>query len=175
MEKNKLPYQNSGFKVPSGYFEEFEEKLMRTVSGKSVDDKPLESKHGFIIPQDYFNELEVSLLEKIEAREQKGKIISLFNGKGIYYVAAVAAVFIAIVTTILFNPALPDYSIESVEISALEEYIDEGYIDLNFNEISAYITEEGHYNENFTTINFNDEDVLNYLNENLEDPTILYE
>lgn len=175
MKKNKLPYRDSGFKVPSGYFESFEDRLMRTVSGKPVDDKPLESKHGFAVPNGYFESLDDKILQKLEQGEQDKKVRPLYKSKKIYYITTIAAVFLAIITTVLFNPSLPDYSIENVEIAALEAYIDEGYIDLNFNEISAYITDEGHYNEEFSTIDLNDEDLLNYLNENLEDPNVLYE
>lgn len=175
MKKNKLPYRDSGFKVPSGYFEEFEERLMHTVSGNHVGDKPLESKHGFAVPNGYFESLEDKILGRLEQEKQDHKVRPLYRSKKVYYITTLAAVFLAIITTVLFNPSLPDYSIENVEIAALEAYIDEGYIDLNFNEISAYITDEGHYNDNFSTIDLDDEDVLNYLNENLEDTSLLYD
>lgn len=175
MKENKLPYHKPGFKVPTGYFGEFEERIMRTVSQEGTTGNRPTGRAGFTVPQDYFEELEDKILHKIQIKEDDNKVVSIFRKKSIYYAATAAAVFLAIITTVLYDPSIPEYTIDSIELSVLEDYIDEGYIDLNYNEISAYITEEGHYGEHFNTANISDDEVFEYLNEHLEDPELLFE
>lgn len=176
MKENKLPYrQNAGFRVPDNYFQDFEAKLMREVTSGNSPGDIYKGKPGFKVPQDYFDQLEENIIEKLELSAPGTKVIPLWKKKKLYYATAVAAVFLAIISTVLFNPVLPEYSIESIELSAIEEYIDRGYIDLNFNEISAFITEEGYAADDFNTSGLSDEEMLDYLSENLEDPDLLFE
>jgi hypothetical protein len=176
MKKNKLPYQqNAGFKVPENYFQDFEAQMMRKVTAGDSLDNSYKGQPGFGVPQDYFKELEKNLVDKLELSSSPVKVVPLWRKKKLYYATAVAAVFLAIISTVLFNPVLPEYSIETVELSALEEYIDRGYIDLNFNEISAYLSEEGYAADNFNTSGLTDEEMLDYLTENVEDPEMLFE
>ncbi|HSI68864.1 MAG TPA: hypothetical protein VK941_01420 [Gillisia sp.] len=176
MKKNKLPYpQNAGFKVPENYFQDFEAQLMRKVTGDNMLDNSYKGKPGFGIPKDYFSKLDEKIIGELELSAPVVKVIPLWKKKIVYYSTAVAAVFLAIISTVLFNPVLPEYSIETVELAAIEEYIDRGYIDLNFNEISAFITEEGYAADNFNTSDLSDEEMLDYLNENIEDPETLFD
>lgn len=176
MKKNKLPYpQNSGFKVPDNYFQELEARILHRVTQEGDSMESFKGQPGFVVPKDYFDQLEENILEKLELKTPAGKVIPLYKKKKFYYAASVAAVFLAIISTVLFNPVLPDYSIETIELSAIEEYIDRGYIDLNFNEISAYITEEGYAVDDFNTSGLSDEEMLDYLSENLEDQDLLFE
>jgi hypothetical protein len=128
-----------------------------------------------LFQQDYFSKLEENIIDKLEFSASPKKVIPLWKKKKLYYATAVAAVFLAIISTVLFNPVLPEYSMETVELSAIEEYIDRGYIDLNFNEISAFITEEGYATDNFNTSELSDEEMLDYLTENVEDPEMLFD
>ena len=176
MKKKKLSYQQkSGFQVPPNYFGDLEEIMLRKISGPEAGIDNYQASPGFTVPDNYFNSLEERILQNIEKPEEKGRVIPLFKRKSFYYAAAVAAVFIGLLWTNLFKPNVPEYTIDSVELSALENYIDEGYLDLNFNEISAYITEEGNPVENFNASALTDEEVLIYLSENVEDPDLLLE
>lgn len=176
MKQNKLPYQNkSGFKVPENFFEDFEEKMMRSVGEKPVLEDALSAGSGFKVPESYFEDLERDILLKVEGENKGGKLITLFNNTKLYYAAAVAAVFIGIVSTVFFTPVSESYSIDGLELSAIEQYIDEGYINFNFNEISAFMAEEDLAFDDFNTSGLSDEQVLEYLSENIEDPNLLYE
>lgn len=174
--KRKLPYQSkSGFRTPEDYFEGFEARIMGAVVQDNYLTDLKNKKAGFIVPDAYFENLEIDVLARVETSNEGGKIISFFNTSKYYYAAAVAAVFIGIVSTLLFNPVMDELSIDAIELSALEDYIDEGNINLNYNEISAFMAEEGYSFDEFNTSGLSDEEVFDYLNENIDDPTFLLE
>ncbi len=176
MKKNKLPYQQkSGFKVPENYFQDLEAKIMHKVTNDEESLETYKGQPGFALPPNYFEQLEETIFAKLELEAREKKVIPLWKKRKFYYATAVAAVFLAIISTVLFNPVLPETSMESIELSAIEEYIDRGYIDLNFNEISAYLTEEGYAADNFNTSGLTDEEMLDYLTENVEDPETLFD
>ena len=181
MKKNKLPYhQDPGFKVPPNYFEDLEERLLNAAASENSLRSIEKKKIGFIIPENYFDDLERRVLQKIEGKqvikEEKGKLIPLISREAIYYVAAVAAIFIFIFSTIDLNPKVEqEYNMNSVELSALEEYINNGYLDFNFMEVTSFLSEEDYVLQDFDTADFSDEEVLNYLTENIEDPNLLLE
>ncbi len=176
MENNKLPFHlNSGFKVPKDYFENFEERLMHAVN----QDDPsgiiptYSRKSGFTIPEDYFETLENRILDQLE--KDPVKVIPLFPVRKLFYAAAVAAVFIGVIITTYFNNDTSVYSIDSVELSVLEKYIEEGYFDLNFYELSTFMTDEHYSYGDYSKLNLSEEALYNYINENIEDPELLYE
>lgn len=177
MKHNKLPYNSkSGFNVPDNYFENFEEKMMHSIGKKpALENIVFKASSGFKVPDSYFENLEREIIQKVEGEKKGGKLISLFNNTKLYYAAAVAAVFIGVVSTVFFNPVTEDFTIDGLELSAIEQYIDEGYIDFNYNEISAFMAEEDYSFDDFNTSGLSDEQVFEYLSENIEDPNILYE
>jgi hypothetical protein len=173
MKKNKLAtHFKSGFKVPNDYFEDFEAKMMRSVSSEQSTSEQSREKSGFTIPENYFDGLEEQVLAKVERPEPRGMLISLFRKKKFYAAAGIAAVFIGIISTLLLKPN-PVNSLESENISVLEEYIDEENIDLNFNEITTFIYEEGYVLDDLNTSDFSDEDVIDYIIDNVEDPSLI--
>lgn len=174
MEKNKFTYNpNSGFNVPENYFEDFETKLLDSLS-LEPQLGTIEKDSGFRVPSDYFETLESKIFAGIENSESKGKIIPIYKSRKFYYYAAVAAVFIGLISTQLFNP-VQEYSFDSIELSAIEAYMDSGNIDFNYNEISAIIYDEDYVFDNMTKSNLSDDAVFEYLNENIEDPSIILE
>lgn len=177
MKNNKLPYNHKpGFKVPDNYFLNFEERLMHSIEMESKQSELVDTyigKPGFSLPEGYFENLESKILDKVEAKP--GKVIPLFSYKRILYVAAIAAVFIGIVSTLFFKDSTKLNTMNSLELSALENYIEEGYFDLDFNELSAFMTEDGYSFGDYSTSEFSDEAVYNYIDENIEDPEFLFE
>lgn len=174
--KRKSPYHlKNGFKTPDNYFEDLEARVMGAVVEENVLPDLKYNHAGFNVPDAYFDNVEIDILARVNSEKEGGKLITLFNTSKYYYAAAVAAVFIGIVSTLLFNPVMDELSIDAVELSALEDYIDEGNINLNFNEISAFMAEEGYSFDEFNTSGLSDEEVFNYLNENIEDPNLLLE
>ncbi|CAN5246068.1 hypothetical protein BH23BAC2_BH23BAC2_12380 [soil metagenome] len=177
MKKNKLPYHHKpGFKIPQDYFEDFEDRLMDSIAGESnlPGINVYIGKPGFEVPSNYFNALEDRIFERLEEKDTV-KVIPLFSKQRLYYAAAIAAVFIGIVSLVYFKPVGSESTINSLELSALENYIDEGHFDLNYYEITSLMYEEGYSFDNFSTSGFSDEAIYNYVNENIENPDLLFE
>lgn len=177
MKKNKLPYHNKpGFKTPDHYFQDFEDRIMQAVQQENILPDAMETysgNPGFSVPEGYFNQLEDRILAKVNQNEPK--VIPLFSARKLFYAAAVAAVFIGIISTLFFRNDATEYTMDTIELSALENYIEEGYFDLDFNELSAFMTEDGYSFGDYNTDEFSDEAVYNYINENIEDPEFLFE
>ena len=174
MKKNLKTYKNnSGFKIPSNYMQDFESNLLNSLD---IDSTKFDSSNqaGFKIPDGYFDTLETEVLAKVNIDAPIGKVIPLFSRKRIYYAAAVAAAFIALISTVLFK-APSTNSINNLEYAALEDYFNEEDSDLNYNELSNLIYEDGVIIESLNASNFSDEAILDYLNENVEDSGLIIE
>lgn len=173
MEKNKLPYRkNKNFKVPDGYFETLEDRIMDAVAlNDEVAFLEGRKNSGFKVPENYFESFEAELFDKLEEKKTP-KIVSLFNKEIFYYVAGAAAVFVAIVSTLFTNPAQP-MSFEDLDMITLEGYLFETFETSN-SDISQYLSEEEAYAAppNQSDVDF--EAVYEYLNENIEEPSILF-
>lgn len=174
MKKNKLAtHFKPGFKVPKNYFEDFEAKMMRAIICEQPEfEQQSQEKSGFTIPENYFDSLEDKVMAKVEGPEPRGRVISLFRKKKFYAAAGVAAVFIGIISTLLLSPN-PVNSSDSEKISVLEEYIDGENMDLNFNEITSFLYEEGYVLDDLNTSGLSDEAVFDYINEHVEDPALI--
>ncbi|MDT0690219.1 hypothetical protein RM549_10520 [Salegentibacter sp. F188] len=174
MKKNKLPYNlDSGFKVPDNYFADLTDRVMNGVNSvKIVDDSYLKkvSNSGFKVPEDYFENFEVELPLK---EEKETKVIPLFSKRNLYYASAVAAIVIAIFSTIFLDSS-PESTWDNVELSAIEKYIDAGYTDMSPSEITNFLY-EGNYVVETNFDNVNPDAVYEYLNENVEDPAYILE
>lgn len=172
MEKKKLPYNpDSGFKVPENYFDDLTDRLMDNISSIEAGNIPhLEeiSDTGFKVPDGYFENFEVQLPPK---EEKEAKVIPLFSKRNLYYASGVAAIFIAVFSTVLSNSS-PDYSWDNVELSAIENYIDSGYTDMSPSEITNFLYEDDYVVEtNFDDVNA--DAVYDYLDGSIEDPAYL--
>lgn len=173
MKKNRLAtHGRSGFKVPKNYFEDFEAKMPRAISQEQTLGDHYKGNPGFTIPDTYFDALEVQVLAKVEHPEPRGMEISLFRKKKFYYAAGVAAMFVGVISTLLLKPN-PVNSLDSVGISALEEYIDKESMDFNLNEITSFIYEEGYVLDKFSISDLSDDAVFDYLNDHEEDPALI--
>lgn len=164
MKENRLPYhKQSGFKVPEDYFGNFEERMM--VEMFFEENKLRQTP--FKVPENYFEQLEGRVFEKLEVTPKKGKVISLFNRRTLSYVAGIAAVLSVLLTSVVFNQS-QDPGFEDLDITAVENYLLES-ID---HDDPKNIPE----NYDFTASanpNIDKEALLEYLNENIEEPALL--
>lgn len=175
MNKNKLPYhKNKNFRIPEGYFETLENRIMDAVitTTKKESTLPKHQETGFKVPEGYFDSFEDRLFEKIETATKSTKVRNLFNNEVFYYIAGTAAVFVAILTTLFTVPA-PNGGFEDVHVTTLESYLYES-LEWSNSELSHYLSEEEAYAApaDHTEIDF--EAVYEYLNENVEEPSILF-
>ncbi len=170
MEKNKLPYhQQKDFKVPEGYFETLEERIMQQVTSlNGKEQTALPSNNGFKVPENYFNNFETKLFQKLEKEKKTPRVISLLNKEIFYYVAGAAAVFVALFSTILNKPSQP-VEFGDLEISTLEIYLYETLEP----DVSQYLNEEEAFLSKAENADVDFEAVYEYLNENVEEPAVL--
>lgn len=174
MEKNKLPYhKNPNFKVPDGYFETLEDRIMATVT-KDEEKELLTKKQesGFKVPKGYFENFETELFDKLETKPKPSKVISFLNNEILYYVAGAAAVFVAILSTVFTNPAQP-VSFDDLDMLTLESYLFET-METSNSDITQYIKEEEAFLDRSSQPNIDFEAVYEYLDENVEEPSILF-
>ena len=172
MKKNSSKYQSkSGFKVPENYFEEFEINMMH-ILGEEKDFLRSKKEKGFTTPANYFDLVEKEILSKTVEQESPSKVISIFRKEYVFKIAAIAAVFIGILS-IWFSKPEPEITIDNVEIAEIENYIDKEIIELNFAEISTLISQDGIVLDNLNTSKVNDDAVLEYLMDNVDDPNLL--
>lgn len=173
MEKNKLPYHKSkNFKVPEGYFETLEERIMGAVtSNEEQTYLPKKEEAGFKVPENYFQNFDARLLDRIEKEKKPPKVINLLNKEAFYYYAGAAAVIIALITTVFTNPAQP-VGFEDLDMLTLERYLHEtfesSHSDIQYlSEEEAYLAPSGEADVDFDA-------VYEYLNENMEEPSLLF-
>ncbi len=170
MKKNKLPYHtDTGFKIPEGYFEGLQTRIMEKVTSPNDLDIPV-SKQAFKVPQDYFETFEDRLSKKLKPQNSPSRIRRLFEKETLYYVAGVAAVFVAIVTTFLTNEP-QSFSWESLDLVILEDYLHESF-ENSSGEFSQLLGEED-FLPSSTTTGLDPEVMMEYIHENIEDPSIL--
>jgi len=173
MKTNLKKYKSkSGFKVPHNYMSDLEASLFEKLDINAAHRELVTS--GFQVPKNYFNTLEPSIQAKLNKENNRGKLLSLFSKKQLYYASAIAAIFIVAFSTVLLeSPETND--LNNLNYAALEEYIDEEDLDLNYNDISNLIYEEGLILENLNSYSYSEQAVFEYLSENVEDSGLIIE
>jgi len=176
MRNNTSKYhERSGFKAPENYFESFEDRLIsRLEDGKStrIPDK----EQVFTVPQGYFNTLEDNILSKTK---KKPRVVSLFRKEYLFYAAAVAAIFVFLLGDFSKTTNAVPLGWDNIEISAMENYIDEGYemgyFDFNSAEIGEVVFEDGKLIDDSDFKTVTSDAVFDYIDENIEDPVYILE
>ncbi|APS40051.1 MULTISPECIES: hypothetical protein [Salegentibacter] len=166
MKKEKISYnQKSGFKTPANYFEGLEEDLLDMVKlSETLGEK---KSAGFTAPIGYFDGLEDEILKK--ATKPETRVRNLFTKEAFLYAASIAAIVIAFASTFYINPETQT-SWDNVELSVMENYIDNNNIEFSTSEISNYIFQQGYIIDDADLNTVNSDAMKNYLDENLEDP-----
>lgn len=162
----------SGFKTPPSYMDDFEARLFEKMNLTST--KADGKSSGFQVPEIYFNNLEHQLTAKVVSENKKGKTISLISKKQMYYVASIAAIFIVLFSVMPLKSPEAN-SLDNLNASTLETYIQEEDLDLNYNDISNLIFEEGLIIESLESYTYSDQAVFEYLNENIENSEFILE
>lgn len=159
MSRNKNIHENrSGFKVPEDYFNTLENSLMNQLKSET-----LAKKSGFKVPEDYFSDFEL----KTPTEENSSKVIQLKDWSK--WVAAAAIVAFAVIGALYIDSMSPN---KNLQFSDLDNDMIERYLDFNLETPEDYIDFENTtvkklVDENITTLN--DQDIIEYLNDNLDD------
>lgn len=142
--KNK---KSTGFKVPEGYFESLDSKLLGVTKAHSTIGTTGET--GFKVPDGYF--------ENFRATPKKPKVVTL---KRVLYISSIAAVL-----TLLFTVISPkeELNFDSLETATIENYLlEESY---ETSEIASLLNENQLTMESFDLVP-EEEQLEDYLIQN---------
>lgn len=172
MNKKELPYKNtSGFRIPKDYFEDFEARMMHMVNPSESEFNLKQDFNPFKVPPSYFQEFEERILHRIDPEKRTSKIIFLFSSKTLSYVAGIAAVLaIIFISTILTTSE--NVSFGDLDMVAVENYLLET-LDMAGPEEIPMINEKVFSFATSNDPNLDREALYEYLNENIEDPSLL--
>ena len=160
--------KTNSFNTPQNYFEDFEERLFLKISEDSI---PKES--GFKVPDNYFKNMENTILNRISKVESddKSNVISIFTKKTILYAVSIAAC--AAIVFSIFNFDEPINDLNEIQISVIEEYIEEGNISFDTYDLTSMLSEEEDLNlENDL---FSEEVLEEYLLESMDETNLFLE
>ena len=142
----------NGFISPENHLQSFEDKFFN-------EEKLLGNKNsGYMVPDNYFNGLE----EKIYSKIKNPKVLTLLNNKYLktigFSIAASVLLFFSIYN---FNSNNDRLYIENIEVTEMENWMDDDLISFNTYEISEI------FNDNdLDLINNENDDILSYLDDN---------
>lgn len=164
MKKN----HKNKFKTPEGYFESFNERLFARLEGEesepAIDFLP--KSDGFSIPDGYMDTIYSSVQSKLEKRDTK--VISLHRYRTFYYAAAAIAVLFVLTFGWNWNNG-PDLSFEDLASADIETYFENNELDLSSYEIAETVNLGDISLEDITEKGLQEESILEYLDENVED------
>ena len=158
-----------GFKVPDNYFDNFEARLFDNLKSKAL---PKDS--GFRAPHGYFESFEDNLVQKLFPSDKRPKVIRLNSKRTLAYVFAIAACLALIVSVALQKESLVQ-QLDSLKVATIENYIDEGYMDLESYEVMALLNDDDLVNMNIENDIFSEENLETYLIEQNIEETLLIE
>lgn len=177
MKKNSLPYNNNqDFKVPQGYFESLEDRVMDAVATDEIEQSLPE--HGFVMSSGYSESFEDRLFNRMKQEnlldtEIRPKTRRLHIRESLKYVAAVAAVVLVVGTLFNSNEPTASDNLESIDLLTLQGYLQEVSETPNSN-LQFIITEQQDSLGAKDDIIIEQEALLEYLKENIDEPSILY-
>ncbi|WP_051908125.1 hypothetical protein [Flavimarina sp. Hel_I_48] len=144
MNKQEKDIKNGGFKIPQGYFNTFEERLMQNQMLSGISST---KENGFKVPPAYFENFDVRLEDKLEDK----KVVKLWyqdRRAAACFLSAVAAVFIAFL--FLWNPE-KENTLDNLSSTALSDYlIHEGIQELLSEEDLSTIEDNSTLFQSFT-------------------------
>jgi hypothetical protein len=159
---SKLNKKNP-FKTPEDYFEGFNDRLTEQLPKESSS---IPKEDGFIVPDNYFETLQGSVVKKISAEETK--VIPLKPYRKFYYTVASIAAVILVIVGIQWNMTdVPTF--EDLANSDIDAYFENNEFGLSMYEIGEVIPVHELEINDILENRFEEEQVLDYLNDNIED------
>jgi len=151
------------FKTPESYFENFSDGLLDKLSEEKLD---LPKEDGFTIPENYFDALHENIQKKLNTEETK--VVQLHPYRKYY---AVAASIAAIVIVFLgFNWSTPEeVTFDDLASADIESYFESNELGLTTYEIAEVLPVDELEINDILENQFEEENVIEYLNENIDD------
>ena len=163
MKDKNLHNNKGGFKLPEGYFDDFEAKLSSKMASK------IPAKDGFQIPDNYFETVTDKILTKIEEDSKpEVPVRKLFGKKRFYYIGyAVAAGLALLVLLNIIPKSEQEVDWNDVASTEIENYIEEGYLSFNAYEYATIYEEVDLSEIQIEEEPIESEELLDYLYENV--------
>lgn len=158
-ESNK----NNPFKTPEGYFESLNERLLDKLNEDKFD---LPQEDGFTIPENYFDGLKKSVQEKIERPETK--VIRLRSYRKYYLVAASVAAVLMVLVGMNWDP-VQETTWNDLANTDIEAYFETNELGLTTFEIAEVLPVDELEISDILEDKFEEDDVIDYLNDHIED------
>ena len=159
--------KNSGFTVPKGYFDSFDEELDAKIRAHSFPKSP-----GFNTPEGYFKNFKI----ESETKTPKGKLIQLRLSRFKY--AAAAAIVIGFISTFyLLVPSSGSYDqlYNNISEQEIELWIDQNEIEISSSDMVAIYADDLTEATDVLESNFNEQTVTSYLQESSETKIVIDE
>ncbi len=162
-KKDLHSIKESGFKVPNDYFEDLEGTILSQAKLSGIE------KSGHKIPEGYLDTLEETILSQVSKKETP-KVIPLFTKRNIVYISSIAAAVLLLLNLSIFEKD----NVNSLDLETVENYIiDE---DISTYDIASLLTDEDLEESNYIETTFKEENVEDFIidNLNIEDIESLY-
>ncbi|PKG42336.1 hypothetical protein [Psychroflexus sp. MES1-P1E] len=157
--KSHINSSKSGFEVPEGYFDSIDQTMACKVKSKSEN-----SNFGYKVPESYFKDFSLA----VPLKESSSKVIKLKELSK--WVAAASILAFAVLGALYINDISPD---ENLQFSDLDRDMIEDYLDYNMENPEEFIDYENTSSINSIVndniVNLKDNDILEYLNDEIED------
>lgn len=155
----------SGFKVPKGYFDSFEDKLMEQLKSESTFEV---SEPGFKVPENYLDSIENSVFEKLNEKKET-PVISIFRSKKLYFISGIAASLLLLFAVFINS----SNTTEELSFEMVENYFINS--DLDTYELAELLTDVEILVEDFSIaeIDYKEENLEDYLIDNADIELIL--
>lgn len=151
------------FKTPEEYFEDFDDRLMDKLSEESSN---IPKEEGFAVPEGYFDGLHKNIQKKLD--NQEAKVVQLHPYRK-YYIAAVSVAAIVLVVFRLNWNSAAEVTFDDLVNADIEDYFEINELGLTSYEIAEVIPLDELEINDILENQLNEENVLEYLNENITD------
>lgn len=173
MKKKGLSYQDqAGFKVPEGYFQEFEARMMEKIASEKMEEPAPENP--FKVPEDYFDNFQDNMMQRLKNDglvEKEVKVVPLGRRKMWSYVAGIAAVLAVVFSSVVLKDSR-QATFDELDVLAVENYILESFEFESTTETPLFEANEIEFAIS-SNPEIEREALLEYLKENIEEPALL--
>lgn len=155
-----------GFTTPAGYFEDFQERLFEKISEEPLTPILDSIKNdGFTVPKNYFKTLPTHIVGKLPAKGPKLIRLATYK-KQFVAIASIAAVLLVFVGIQFFD----DRGNTNTEFAyeEMEDYINNNLTSMNSYDLAELLDMEDHEIAGINTIDYEEGEMIDYLNDELE-------
>ncbi len=160
-KSNKL-----GFKTPNGYLESMEQQLLDRLN--EID---IPQEHGLSVPKNYFENLEDRFVSLAIDKKPIRKVVPLYARNWVPFISGIAACLVAG----FFIWELYTYDSEILAATEISAYIENGTLLVGSQDLAQLLTEEDIDELALETTFTTDENLENYLLDNIDESNLFQE